>query len=149
MADTTAYKHQIESWFRDVYLSGKHPGCQIETGKTPLIWGGAFEYDARVLRDGKLIAVYCLSCSEYKTTGGKSGAGKFHKIQGDMLKMVGTNCPLKVLAFTGPTMLAKVRSEQISGRLPPDIQCELATLPPELQTLVQQVSALSVEEVTP
>ncbi len=149
MADTTAYKNQVEKWFRDVYLKGKHPGCTIETGRTPLLWGGQFEFDARVSRDSELLAVYCLSCSEYKTTGGKGGAGKYHKIQGDMLKMVGTNCPLKVLVFTGSTMYAKVRSEQISGRLPPDIQCELATLPPELQTLVQQVSALSVKEVTP
>lgn len=149
MANTKAYKDKIETWFRAEYLNQKHPGCEIKVGPTQLIWGGAFEYDGLVFQDGELQAVYCLSCSEYRTAGGKGGAGKFNKIQADMLKMVGTQCPTKVLAFTGLTMLSKVLAEQKRGRLPPDINCELVTLPSDLSTLVQQISAESVTEVTP
>jgi hypothetical protein len=139
----------IEKWFREVYLPPKHPDCAIEAGATRLAWGGAFNYDARVLKSGTLLAVYCLSCSQYKTTGGKGGAGKFNKIQGDILKMLGTECPRKVLVFTGKTMLAKVQAEQKAGRLPRDIECELAELPPELAAIVQKISAESAKEVTP
>ena len=149
MANTNAYKKRIEKWFREVYLPKKHPDCTIEVGPTQLVWGGDFEYDARVIATGKLKAVYCLSCSQYKTTGGNGGAGKFNKIQGDMLKMIGTNCPTKVLVFTGETMLAKVHAEQKKGRLPRDIQCELAELPSDLAALVQEISAASAREVTP
>ena len=149
MANTQQYKVKIENWFRKEYLPKKHPGCEISTGPTQLKWGGTFAYDARVLKNGKLQAVYCLSCSDYKTAGSNGGAGKFNKIQGDILKMVGTDCPKKVLVFTGRTMLAKVQAEQNHGRLPPDIHCELATLPKNLSTLVRQIKAASVKEVTP
>ncbi len=63
--------------------------------------------------------------------------------------MLGTECPRKVLVFTGKTMLAKVQAEQKAGRLPPDIQCELAELPSDLAEIVQKISAESVREVTP
>jgi hypothetical protein len=149
MANTHKYKVEIEKWFRKKYLPKKHPGCDISAGPAPLIWGGKFEYDARVMKDGKLQAVYCLSCSDYKTTSGNGGAGKFNKIQGDMLKMLGTKCSKKILAFTGPTMLAKVLTEQKRGRLPPDIHCELVKLPVKHSALVHQIRADSVKEVTP
>jgi hypothetical protein len=66
-----------------------------------------------------------------------------------MLKMVGTESPLKVLVFTGRSMYLKVIAEQESGRLPKDVRCELASLPPKLLAIVQKVRADSVEEVTP
>jgi hypothetical protein len=149
MANTKPYKEKVEKWFREQYLPSRHPGCMIEVGPTRLVWGGAFEYDARVLRSGTLDTVYCLSCSQYKTAGGKGGAGKFNKIQGDMLKMVGTDCPRRVMVFTGKTMLEKVQAEQKAGRLPPDIQCEHAELPSDLAALVQAIMAESSKEVTP
>lgn len=149
MANTKAYKDKIETWFRNEYLQQKYPGCEIKAGPLQLVWGGQFEYDALVYQNDELQAVYCLSCSEYITTGGKGGAGKFNKIQADMLKMVGTKCLTKVLAFTGSTMLSKVLFEQKNGRLPSDIKCELVELPFDLSTLVQEVSAASVKEVTP
>jgi len=149
MADTSAYKKIIEDWFRTQYLPSKHKGCEIKSGGAKLIWGGTFQYDALVYKGASLVAVYCLSCSEYKTHGGKGGAGKFNKIKGDILMMVGTECPNKVLEFSGITMLEKVKEEQKSGRLPNDIQCELVELPQSMLTLVETVSAASVKEVTP
>ena len=149
MANTSDYKRMIETWFRDQYVSERHPGCEVRSGKVALTWGGKFEYDAVVYKDGALVAVYCLSCSEYKTAGGKGGAGKLNKIKGDILMMLGTDCPMKVLAFTGKTMMEKVQSEQRNGRLPQAVACELVDLPGALSTLVQRVSAESVSEVTP
>jgi hypothetical protein len=149
MANTTEYKKLIEPWFRNTYLPNKHPGCTIQSGGVALTWGGKFEYDALVYKNDTLIAVYCLSCSEYKTSGGKGGAGKLNKIRGDILMMLGTACPTKVLSFSGKTMLEKVEAEQKNGRLPKDIQCEHIRLPEYLSTLVQAVSAQSVREVTP
>lgn len=150
MANTHAYKAKIEKWFRDEYLPPKHPGCDIDSEPVQLSWGGKFAYDARVRKKGKLQAVYCLSCSEYETAGSKGGAGKFNKIQGDILKMLGTKKgPKKVLVFTGRTMLKKVQDEQERGRLPPEIHCELATLPKTLAALVRRIKTASEKEVTP
>ncbi len=149
MTNTSDYK-KIETWFRADYLARKYPDCRIDSGPIKLKWGGNFDYDALVYkRDGSLIAAYCLSCSEYKTTKGKGGSGKLQKIKGDVLMMLGTECPNLILAFTGKTMFKKVRSEQQGGRLPKEIQCELIELPDELSAIVQAVSAAAVSEVTP
>jgi hypothetical protein len=99
-----------------------------------------------------LIAVYCLSCSEYRTAGNNPGAGKFRKIQSDILMMNGTNCPRKVLTFTGKTMYEAVKKEQNNGRMPKDIEIEyldLMAAKPEYSTLIQSISADCVAEVTP
>jgi hypothetical protein len=149
MANTTEYKKQIEAWFRDTYLPNKHPECSVQSGNVSLIWGGNFQYDALVYKNDSLIAVYCLSCSEYRTAGGKGGSGKLNKIKGDILMMLGTTCPAKVLSFSGKTMMEKIQREQKNGRLPKEIQCEHIQLPEYLSTIVQSVSAESVKEVTP
>lgn len=149
MANTYNYKKIIENEFREIFVQGLHPNCQISQEKIPLIWGGEFEYDAVVRKNGKLVAVYCLSCSEYRTEGGKAGTGKYRKIQSDILMMLGTECEKKVLVFTGPTMKSQVDKQKEVGRLPPEIETLSYKLSSKLSSLVQSVSADCVREVTP
>ena len=151
MANTQPYKTIIEEWFRRK-LRIKYNGYKVEKDKVNLNWGGKFEYDAVVKNGNTLYAVYCLSCSEYITSGNNPGAGKFRKIQSDVLMMVGTNCSNKILAFTGKTMYEKVKKEQENGRMPSDIKLEYFDLSQEDQsysTLIQSLSADCVAEVTP
>lgn len=129
MADTSNFKKIIEPWFRNEYLPQQYPEATITQEKIPLIWGGEFEYDAVVYQSDEVFAVYLLSCSEYKTKQGKGGAGKFHKIKSDVLMMLGTSCQTKVMAFLGETMFEQFKKQQESGRLPPEIQCELIKPP--------------------
>lgn len=149
MANTYQYKKIIEKEFREKFVQQLHPYCQISQEKLPLIWGGKFEYDAVVRKNGEIVAIYCLSCSEYRTEGGRAGAGKYRKIQSDILMMLGTTCKNKVLVFTGPTMKEQVDKQKKLGRLPPEIKTLFYELSSELSTLVQAVSGASVREVTP
>lgn len=149
MADTTKFKEIVEPWFRDKYLSEKHPGATITQEKIPLTWGGEFEYDAVVYRNGAIEAVYLLSCSEYKTKKGNGGAGKFHKIKSDVLMMTGTSCQTKIMAFLGRTMFEQYVKQQEMGRLPPEIICELVVPPHEIQEVVFGIRNKASDEVTP
>lgn len=149
MADTTNFTKVIEPWFRENYLKEKYPNAEIRQEKVALIWGGKFEYDAVVYEEGKLKAIYLLSCSEYRTQNGKGGAGKFHKIKSDILMMVGTEAPKKVMAFLGESMHRQFEAQKQAGRLPQDIQCELVKASPEITKLVIDIRNKAASEVTP
>ncbi len=149
MTDTSKVKKVIEPWFRDNYLSQHYPGSIIAQEKIPLIWGGEFEYDAVVRHDGEIVAVYLLSCSEYKTKQGKGGAGKFNKIKSDVLMMLGTSCQAKVMAFLGKTMFEQFNKQQEGGRLPSEIKCQLITPPAEIQEIISGIRNEASSEVTP
>lgn len=149
MADTSKFKNIIEPWFRDEYLREKHPGAEIKQEKLSLIWGGHFEYDAVVYQSGKVESVYLLSCSEYKTSNGKGGAGKFHKIKSDILMMLGTQAPNKVMAFLGKTMYQQFKTQQDMGRLPQDINCLFVEPTTEISQLIHGIRGEAASEVTP
>lgn len=89
---------------------------------------GFFECDVVIKKDGKLLEVQCLSCSEYKTKNGKNGSGKLLKIKADALMLSGINCKKKSLVFLGITMYEKVVKEQQNGRFPKDIELKLINL---------------------
>lgn len=149
MANTTKYKRIIEPWVIETVIKPRYHDAVITSGKVPLDWGGEFNFDAVVRKDEKIEAVYLISCSEYKTQGGKGGAGKLQKIKADILMLLGTRAPKKVLIFTGITMKEKIEREQKSGRLPPteQIQIEYVNLSADMLTIVKGVSAEAVAEV--
>lgn len=149
MADTSKFKHIIEPWFRDNYLHKIHPEAEIKQEKLSLIWGGNFEYDAVVYKNSKVESVYLLSCSEYKTSNGKGGAGKFHKIKSDILMMLGTQAPNKIMAFLGKTMYQQFETQKKMGRLPQDIKCILVEPPAEIAQLIHGIRREAASEVTP
>lgn len=149
MADTTQLKDKIEPWFRQEYLRKKYPSAEIVQRQLDLNWGGKFEYDAVVYVEGKLVAIYLLSCSEYKTKNGKGGAGKFHKIKSDILMMVGTEAPEKIMAFLGGSMYQQFITQQKQGRLPQNIQGELVVPNSEIMDLVHGIREKASSEVTP
>ncbi len=149
MADTSKIQKEVEPWFRDEYLPLLHAESTITQEKVALTWGGEFEYDAVVRKNGEITDVYLLSCSEYKTKQGKGGAGKFHKIKADTLMMLGTNSPKKVMAFLGKTMFEQFKKQQDAGRLPPDIKCKLIKVPPKIQRIISDIRNEASNEVTP
>ena len=149
MADTSNFKKVIEPWFREDYLRKQYPDSEIRQDHIDLIWGGKFEYDAVVYEEGNVKAIYLLSCSEYRTINGKGGAGKFNKIKSDILMMVGTEAPKKVMAFIGESMYQQFKAQQQAGRLPQNIQCELVKASPEIMKIVLGIRNIASSEVTP
>lgn len=149
MADTTRLKNIIEPWFREEYLRKQYPSAEIVQDLLPLSWGGKFEYDAVIYDGGRLVAIYLLSCSEYKTKSGKGGAGKFHKIKSDVLMMLGTEAPRKIMAFLGESMYQQFMTQQQQGRLPQDIQGELVEPSSEIASVVHNIRDKASIEVTP
>ena len=149
MTDTTQLKVQIEPWFRKDYLQKQYPNAEIVQRQLDLNWGGKFEYDAVVYENGKLAAIYLLSCSEYKTRNGKGGAGKFHKIKSDILMMIGTEAPRKIMAFLGESMYQQFMTQQKEGRLPQDIVGELVEPSPEIASLIHGIRDKASSEVSP
>ena len=149
MANTTKIKKIIEPGFRDEYLKQQYPGAEIRQEQLSLMWGGKFEYDAVVYENGKLKAIYLLSCSEYKTKNGRGGSGKFHKIKSDVLMMVGTEAQIKIMAFLGESMYQQFKTQQTLGRLPQDIQCELVEPSAEILRVIHGIRDEASTEVTP
>ena len=147
MADTSKLKKIVEPWFRDHYLRSKYPGADIVQDKLKLIWGGEFEYDAVVYDKGEIKAIYLLSCSEYKTRKGKSGVGKFHKIKSDLLMMLGTDAPKKVMAFLGKSMYQQFKSQQDLGRLPSNIIGEFIESTEDIEALINSIRNEAASEV--
>jgi len=149
MANTHRLKSEIEPWFRSRFVAARHPGREVSQDRIALKWGGMFEFDAVVVNEGNIEAVYLLSCSDYQTRTGKPGAGKLHKIKGDILMLLGAPTKERVLAFTGKSMFERVRKEQERGRIPSEIRLEWVDLPPELARIVRAVKERSEEEVSP
>jgi len=149
MANTHRLKSEIEPWFRGRFVAARHPGREVIQEKVSLTWGGTFEFDAVVLNEGNIEAVYLLSCSEYLTKSGKPGAGKLHKIRGDILMLLGAPSDEQVLAFTQQSMYERLKKEQVSGRIPGEISLELVELPGDLARVVKAVKEMSISEVAP
>lgn len=149
MANTHRLKSEIEPWFRSRFVAARHPGREVRQEKVALDWGGNFEFDAVVLNEGTIEAVYLLSCSEYRTKTGKAGTGKLHKIKGDILMLLGAPTEERVLAFTGQSMFERVRKEQERGRIPRNVRLEWVELPHDLARIVRSVGEQSVTEVSP
>ena len=65
---------EFENIYRKELISqNEYKGCEISKEKVQLSqWGkkGFFECDVVIKKDGKLLEVQCLSCSEYKTKNG-------------------------------------------------------------------------------
>ena len=151
MANTQKIKKQVENWYRK-HLEKEYSTeyYKITQEKVSLIWGGKFEYDAvvRLKSDSSLISVYCLSCSEYLTNSNKPGTGKFNKLKADVLMMVATDCPIKVMAFTSRSMHDRFHKEKSNGRIPKDIILKFVDLEKENIKLLQLVQTIYLESST-
>lgn len=131
MANTSFFLEFENIYRKELISQNEYKGCEISKEKVQLSqWGkkGFFECDVVIKKDGKLLEVQCLSCSEYKTKNGKNGNGKLLKIKADALMLSGINCKKKSLVFLGKTMYEKVVKEQQNGRFPKDIELKLINL---------------------
>lgn len=130
MANTSYFLEIEEKYRKKLSTKSEYKGCEVLKEKVPLSnWGnsGFFECDVVIKKEGKIIEVQCLSCSEYKTKNGKAGSGKVLKIKADALMLSGVKCKKKTLIFLGKTMYEKIKKEQQGGRFPKDIELKLIT----------------------
>lgn len=154
MASTIEIKNKVEPWFREYLKEERYPNHLVSQENVDLMWGGKFQYDAVIKNKetDEIVAVYCLSVSKYLTSGGKPGAGKIHKIRGDVLMMVGTDCPKKTLSFTEKCLFDKINEAQKKGRIPKSITLEHLNLQeenPELHEIIETMRKKSEVENKP
>ena len=80
MANTSFFLEFENIYRKELISQNEYKGCEISKEKVQLSqWGkkGFFECDVVIKKDGKLLEVQCLSCSEYKTKNGKNDCVKF------------------------------------------------------------------------
>lgn len=147
MADTSI-QMEAEAWVvREALPAVYHQA--FSKGGVPLIWGGAFEFDA-VSDDRTIVA--CVSTSVARTAGNKLAVGKIQKIKADTLYLLNAaNMKRRVLVFTDESMLSHFAKERKAGRFPADAEIELrlVRLPSGLATRLAEARAVASAEVTP
>jgi len=114
MADTSIQR-EAEGWVvREALPAVYHQA--FSKGAVPLVWGGAFEFDA-VSHDRTTVA--CVSTSVARTAGNKLAVGKIQKIKADTLYLLNAaNVNRRVLVFTHESMLRHFEKERKAGRFP-------------------------------
>jgi hypothetical protein len=121
----SASARDAEAWVRDTYLPKRYK-VSFGKKKMELTSGGKIEFDA-VSDDGAIVAT--ISTAGYET----AAAGKMHKIRSDAFFLLLAKADKKLLAFTEADMHEAWQKEQISGRLPSDIQLVKVELTPSLR----------------
>jgi hypothetical protein len=107
---------------------------------------GRFEFDA-VSDDGTIVA--CVSTSGAKTARGKGAAGKFHKLQSDMLFLhLLKKARERIIVLTEHDMFDWCEKQMRLGRTPADVSFRLAALPPGHRRRLEEARHLAVMEVT-
>jgi hypothetical protein len=114
--------------------------------RMPLSSGGVFDFDA-VSADKTIVA--SRSTSGARTASGKHAVGKLMKLRSDMLFLLLSGAPRKVIVLCEPDMLALCLRERASGRALKEIEFVHAPLPVELATKLVAARKLGSDEVSP
>lgn len=145
MADTTV-QLEVENWVRENWMCVQF-GQRFHLGRLKLSGGGEFLFDA--VSEDKSIAA-CISTSGFKTSSGKPGSGKLHKLRADMFFLLtAVGLKRKLLILTEPDMHEGCLGERKAGRVPPDIEFHLASIPDELHARLHKAKVVASREVTP
>lgn len=121
-------------------------GQKFHRERLPLRSGGKFDFDA-VSSDEKIIAT--ISTSSSLTSGGKHGIGKMMKLRSDMLFLIMAAAERRIVILTEQDMYKKCLAEAKGGRVPPEVEFVLATIPEELRERLEKAKAKSSAEVSP
>jgi hypothetical protein len=108
--------------------------------------GGVFDFDA-VSTDDTVVA--SISTSGGKTSSGKLGVGKLHKLRSDMLFLMLAEAKRRLMILTEPDMLELCEKERQGGRVPPGIEYFLAELPHDLARRLRDARDVASREVQP
>jgi len=123
-----------------------HFGQSFYRERMPLNSGGVFDFDA-VSADKTIVA--SISTSGSRTASGKHAVGKVMKLRSDMLFLLMSDAPRKVIVLCEPDMFALCQREQDGGRAPKEIEFVHAPLPEELATKLLAARKLGSDEVSP
>ena len=144
MADTRC-QVECEDWIRREWML-EFFGQPFFRERMPLSSGGVFDFDA-VSADKTIVA--SLSTSGSRTARGKYATGKMMKLRSDMLYLLLTEAPRKVMVLCEADMYARCKLEQESGRLPKEIEFLHAPLPNDLAIKLLAARKVGSDEVSP
>ena len=144
MADTRC-QVECEDWVRREWMP-KAFGQQFYRERMPLTSGGVFDFDA-VSADKTIVA--SISTSGSRTARGNYATGKMMKLRSDMLYLLLSEAPRKVMILCEEDMYARCQLERENGRLPKEIEFVHAPLPIELASKLIAARKLGSDEVSP
>ncbi len=144
MADTRV-QTEVEDWVREQWMPNEL-GQRFHRERVRLSSGGVFDFDA-VSDDRKIVA--SISTSGGRTSSGKLGVGKLHKLRSDMLFLLMAEGERKVLCLTERDMLEVCQKEANGGRVPKGIEIIYATVPAELDKRLKAAREVASREVRP
>ena len=114
--------------------------------RVELTSGGVFDFDA-VSSDRKVVA--SISTSAATTAGGKRGVGKLNKIRSDMLFLLLATAERRIVVLTEKDLYELFLREREAGRVPREIEFELAEIPSELAFRLTDSRGRASREVSP
>jgi len=144
MADTRC-QIECEDWIRREWMP-THFGQSFYRERMPLNTGAVFDFDA-VSADKTIVA--SISTSGARTARGKHAVGKLMKLRSDMLFLLMTDAPRKVIVLCESDMFALCQREQQGGRAPKEIEFVHAQLPEPLATKLLAARKIGSDEVSP
>lgn len=144
MADTRC-QIECEDWIRRQWMPTFF-GQPFYRERMPLNSGGVFDFDA-VSADKTIVA--SISTSGARTARGKHAVGKLMKLRSDMLFLLLSEAPRKVIVLCEPDMYALCQRELESGRAPKEIEFVHAPLPEELALKLLAARKVGSDEVSP
>lgn len=136
---------EVEDWVRKYWLPVEF-GQQFRRERLRLSTGGLFDFDA-VSTDNRIVA--SISTSGGRTSSGKLGAGKLHKLRADMLFLTMVEADRRLIILTEQDMYKVCEREKLNRRVPLEIDFYLANLPPELDAKLRVARDLAAREVQP
>jgi len=144
MADTRV-QLEVEDWVRENWMPNQF-GQTFFRNRLNLSSGGVFDFDA-VSTDKSVAA--CIASSAGKTSRGKLGVGKLHKVRSDMLFLhLAAGLTRKLMILTEQDMHEVCLKEKAGGRVPNDIEFHLATIPADLHARLVKAREAASREVT-
>jgi hypothetical protein len=144
MADTRC-QLECEDWVRREWMP-KYFGQSFYRERVPLNTGAVFDFDA-VSADKTIVA--SISTSGARTARGKHAVGKLMKLRSDMLFLLMSDAPRKVIILCERDMFELCQREHISGRAPKEIEFIHAPLPELLASKLLTARKLGSDEVSP
>lgn len=144
MADTRV-QLEVEDWVRRTWMPAAL-GKTFRRERLPLRSGGKFDFDA-VSEDDEVVAT--ISTSSSLTSGGKHGVGKMMKLRSDMLFLIMANTKRRIVVLTEKDMYERCLAEVKGGRVPPEVEFLLASIPDDLRERLQTAKTKSSAEVSP
>ncbi|MFZ4682433.1 MAG: hypothetical protein ACOYMS_08020 [Terrimicrobiaceae bacterium] len=133
----------VEAHIRDGWMRSEFK-TNFKKTKAPLRRGGEFEFDA-VSEDGAIVA--CISANSGRANQGGLAKTKMNKIRSDILFLLLSEAPTKVMLLVDGDLHAHAIQEQKRGRLPDEISIRLATLSDDFQRVLAEAQANASAEM--